>query len=149
MRRLIAWSLCVLAVSPLPARAQQCTSGPECLQRWIGPIKPNATMALVTGVLAAPVLLAGGLVTTAKLSSEEKAPPSGVTTPPPDQPNGRPELQLIPNQSAPPAARAETPKERARREQMLRFNDTLTNVGIAVGGAAVLSGIIAGIVKKK
>jgi hypothetical protein len=150
MRRwLLAGSLCIAVGLPVHAGAQQCTNGPECIQRWIRPIPPNPTEALVTAVLAAPVLLAGGVVTVAKLSSEEKAPPAGVKAPPPDQPQRRPELVLIPNQSAPPASRTVSPEERAKQEQLVRINDAITNVGIALGGAAVLAGIITGIVKKK
>jgi len=147
--RVYVWGLVLSLASAAPARAQSCTSGPECIQRWVGPIPVNTTAALVTGVIAAPIILAGGAVTAVKMTSEEKPEPAGVIAPSPSKKKRRAELALIPTEPAPPPGRPLTPAERAAHERAVRVNDAMTTAAIAVGGAAVLTGIVYGIAKKK
>jgi hypothetical protein len=152
-----AVSLIVAVASvPRPAAAQNCRNAPECLQRvFSGHLDP--IVALATGVVAGPLIVAGALGTIGNEMGREKPEPAGVvrepdpagapTTQPAKKP--KPQLSLIPNTPPPdPDARPLSPKERERIEQSMRLNDALTNTAIVVGGAAVITGIIYGIVKK-
>jgi hypothetical protein len=147
MRGFLIGGLC-MGMAFLPGRAAaQCANGPECIQRWVGPIRVDPIMALVTGVVAAPIIVAGGFVTAAKMAGADKEIPAGVV--PPAGPKQRATLTLIPTEPAPPTGRVQSPDERAAHEQAVRVNDAITNVALAVGGAAVITGIVYGIVKKK
>ena len=130
--RCFSWILCALiAAAPAVARAD-----------W------KETVALATGALAGPVILAGAAITAIQgASAPRELPPDAH--PSRHQP---PELSLIPtipSQPAPPEPTAKQRQERAKAEQQMRLNDTITNVGLAVGAAGVLTSIIAGIAKKK
>jgi hypothetical protein len=150
-RSLVAIACAGLLALPVAAHAE-CQSAPECLQIWLGPIRANTTFALVTGALAAPVILAGGIATAVQMANAEPTPPAGVLpiapvngTAPPKK--ARPKLALIPT-DPPPSGRPLTPQERAAHDRAVQINDAITNVGIAIGGAAVVGGIIYGIIKK-
>jgi hypothetical protein len=144
MRRALTFLL-VLSSGPVHAQ-QDCTSAPGCIQRWVGPVKIPTEAVLAAGVIAAPIILAGGFVTAVKTASAERGEPAGVKR----EPRKPPELALIPTTPPPPPpGHVPTPEERAKQEQLVRVNDALTNAAIAVGGAAVIGGIIYGIVKKK
>jgi hypothetical protein len=106
------------------------------------------TVALATGALAGPVILAGAAITAIEGASAPRE------LPPDSHPSRHkpPELSLVPTIPAQPAPLEPTAKqrqERAKAEQQMRLNDTITNVGLAVGAAGVLTSIIVGIAKKK
>lgn len=126
---------------------QDCTSAPGCIQRWVGPVKIPTEAVLAAGVIAAPIILAGGFVTAVKTATAERGEPAGVKRDP--EQKKKPQLALIPTDPAPPTGHVLTPEERAKQEELVRINDAITNAAIAVGGAAVIGGIIYGIVKKK
>jgi hypothetical protein len=146
MRRLLALALSLtLAALPSLAHAQQCRSIPECLS-MLGPGHVDWRVAAVAGAIATPVVVAGAVVTAAAMR-EQPAEPRGVVRDP-NQP--RPTLSLVPPADPkfphnPPPRPQETPPP---PPAAFRFNDVAANVAIAVGGAAILAGIIAGIVKK-
>jgi hypothetical protein len=130
--RKTSWLVCALiAAAPAVARAD-----------W------KETVALATGALAGPVILAGAAITAIEgASAPRELPPD--SRPSHHQP---PELSLVPTIPAQPEPLAPTAKqrqERAKAEQQMRLNDTITNVGLAVGAAGVLTSIIVGIAKKK
>ena len=158
--RPLAVSLAVLLASaPLVARAE-CRSIPECLQQaGLGPPRVGPEAALVMGALAAPAILVGGIVTVGGELRKERPAPAGVV-PGSTDPNApiamrRPNLLLVPPPE--PAVDPEPPtdpsptKNRKRPEPSsgaLQFNNV---AGAVVGGltaAAILTGFIAGMVKK-
>jgi hypothetical protein len=119
------WILAVTLLTPSLSRAD-----------W------KETVALATGVLAAPVILAGAAVTGIKTATAPRELPPDSAAPKKHQP---PELSLVPVIPAQPPAK---PYVRDRKhDEMVQLNDTMTNAALAVGGAALLTGIIVGIAK--
>ena len=150
-RRMVAIAVAAsLGGWPIAGRAQNCRSAPECLSRIFGG-RPNAEAALVTGIIAAPVILGGAVAAAAHEALKDKPDPGGVVEAPPEPGQKKPQLKLslIPNTPPPDPEPLLTPRERATSQHALEVNEALTNAAIAAGGAAVLGGILYGIIKNK
>jgi hypothetical protein len=95
--RTIVWVL-AFGLLPMQAGAQ---SVPEQLSRVFGG-KPDPLFAIVTAVVAAPVIVAGAMVTAGAEIGRERPEPAGVIRPK----KQRPQLALIPTTPPPePVAR--------------------------------------------
>jgi hypothetical protein len=123
------------------ARAD-CTSVPQCLSRFTH--QSAGTIAKIGAVMAPIVLGVGAALTLARQTSQPREAPAGVSV----TPEGRLTLDLVPV----PQDRyynAHPPVEKPRHDGVFRFNDTATNVALAVGGVAVIGSIIAGIATQR
>jgi hypothetical protein len=131
-----------LLAAPVGARAE-CHSAPECLAQLRLP-RIGWQAAAVMGAVAAPVVLLGAVVSAAS-GQREKPAPVGVVT---RTEGGRPKasLALVPPMPDPYAHAA---SGNTRPSGAFKFNDVGTNVALAVGGAAILTSIIAGIAGNK
>lgn len=142
MRIVTSLVVAVALVMTVGSARADCTSAPECLARLgLGRIDPK--VAAVTGGVAASLIAAGAAVSAAR-QEQMKPPPPGVVVLIDPEGKKTTELQLIPT---PPPALVSQSERRTLPNPAVRFNDTLTNVGLAIGGAAVLTGIILGAVK--
>jgi hypothetical protein len=138
--------LALMLLLVAPAARAECTSIPQCLSQLKIPHADALTMAKIGAVMAPAVIGIGAFVTAAIEQARPKAAPEGVVVV--EDENGQPRaaLELV------PAARDKyynpnPPHELPKPSGAFRFNDTATNVALAVGGAAVIAGIIAGIAK--
>src|SRR4051812_133836 len=132
----IALMLLLLA----PSARAQCTSIPQCLSQVKWPHTDAVTLAKIGAVLAPAVIGIGAFVTAAAEQARPKEAPPGVVVVPDEDGRPRLALQLV------PAPRDKyyhpnPPRERPRPSGAFQFNDTATNVALAVGGAAVIAGI--------
>ena len=140
---LFASSLAALTAFTLaqPARAQQCRSVPECLAfAGLTTGKVDSLFALVTAAVAAPVILTGAVITAAGQvrAEQQRREPINLA------------LIPVPEPQPPPAEpTSQELRNREKQRRVVQVNDALTNVGIAVGGAAVLGSIIYGIANAK
>ena len=150
MRAWIAIGLAsTLAAAPALAHAGDwsgCTLGPNNLNRCAVSGAPAAILAAI----AAPVLVAGAAATVAHELHRRtvERQPTGAATPAATKPQRTPKLALVP----PPVDRYRAAADDGRRaapDGAVRFNETATDVGMAVGGAMVLGAIIANVAKKK
>jgi hypothetical protein len=142
MRYLLA---VMLALAPASVRAApSCGSAPECIAR-LGLPHLNWEAAAVLGAIAAPAVLATAVLTAAGENAKEKALPEGVVVTTDENGEPRASLELVPTTRD--RYYNENPPEPQKPSGAFRFNDTATNVALAVGGAALLTGIIVGIVK--
>jgi hypothetical protein len=154
MRIALALTLTFAVVSsPAVARADDlsgCFLGPTDVSRCT---ISGAPAAILAGI-GATVLVAGAASTIAgelQKRHEEQLPAgddpaTSASTP---QKGARPSLALLPTLPDPYREAAGTPERRrhSARNPAVDFNETATNVGLAVGGAMVLGAAIATIVK--
>jgi hypothetical protein len=154
MRNALTLSLTLVSL-PALARADDfsgCFLGPSDTSRCTISGAPAAIMAGI----GATVLVAGAASTIAgelQKRHDERLPTGDdpATSASSAQKGARPSLALMPNVPDPyrEAAGAASPERRRRasRNPAVDFNETATNVGLAVGGAMVLGAAIATIVK--
>jgi hypothetical protein len=135
----------VLLAAPRAAMAQ-CHSGPECLLRLgVGQLDPKIA-AIVGG--AAAVAIAAGATAAAAREANRKEMPDGVVEELDEQGRRRLVLTLIPTPIPVTPGGPGGGDETRQVPWQLRLNDTATNVALVVGGAAILTSIIVGILKK-
>lgn len=152
MRAYVALGLAVtLVAAPVAARAGDwsgCTIGPNgALDRCT----LSGAPALALAAIAAPALFAGAAVTVAHelhKRTVERRPAGATPESAASKPDRRPNLALVP---APVDhyASAGTRDGATAPNPAVRFDETATQVGLAVGGAMVLGAIIANLAKKK
>jgi hypothetical protein len=151
MRTPIAFSLCLaLVAAPAAAHAADwsgCLLGPTDVNRCSVSGGPAAVLAAI----AAPVLVAGAAVTVAHelhKRTDERQPDGDDPGATPQQ-RTPPNLTLVPTPAPDPyRTAAGTPeRRRATPNRAFQFNETATNVGLAVGGAMVVGAMVATIVK--
>jgi len=153
MRTAIALGLSLaLLAAPATARADWsgCVVGPTDLNRCTVSGAPAAVLA----ALAVPVLVAGAAATVAhemRQRADERLPDGdGASGQAPLPKRTLPNLALVPE---PPPDPYRVPAGQSERPPApsgaVRFNETATNVGMAVGGAMVLGAMIAAIVQSK
>jgi hypothetical protein len=140
--------LALILLLAAPAARAECTSIPQCLSQLKIPHADAVTLAKIGAVMAPAVLGVGAFFTAAMEKARPKEAPEGVVIVEDEAGQPRAALELV------PAARDKyynpnPPQERPKPSGAFRFNDTATNVALAVGGAAVITGIIAGIAKGK
>lgn len=143
--RNVLFALVAVSLAAPASAAPNCSSLPECLARaGLGGRLLDEHSYAVLGALASPVVVLGAFVTAAVHAHEVK-PPVGVVVTPDEHRRPRASLALVPSTFEPaPPLDAKQPKP--HNDGAFKFNDKATNVALAVGGAAVLGGIIAGIV---
>src|SRR5262245_37522141 len=78
MSAVVVFALMGALLVPAPARAQNCRSVPECLAFTGLRFRPDPLFAVVTGALAAPILVAGAVATVAGEMAAERPAPAGV-----------------------------------------------------------------------
>jgi hypothetical protein len=140
------FALMLLLVAPA-ARAE-CTSIPQCLSQLRIPHTDAVTLAKIGAVMAPAVIGIGAFITAAAEKARPKQEPEGVVVVPDENGQPRAALELVPA-THDKYYNPNPPHELPKPSGAFRFNDTATNVALAVGGAAVIGGIIAGIVKGK
>jgi hypothetical protein len=142
--KIVSWMMCglasLVALAPVAAHARECQGAAECVANLaLGQL--DSRMATVSGVAAGAVIAAGALVTATHPSP--KADPEGVVRATDPDGKAKVSLELLParTQAADPAPSA-TSAERKRSANALRLNEAITNVGLAVTGAAVLGAMV-------
>jgi hypothetical protein len=149
MRMLGLSLVAVLLLAPASAYAGglQCKSVPECLAS-VGMGHLDAKTAAILGAAASPVVIAGAFMTAAVEQSRAKEGPRGVVVTDGDDGRPRVQLKLIPSaDDTSYGAPAPADSKRQPPSGAFKFNDTATNVALAVGGAAVVTSVIMGIVQ--
>jgi hypothetical protein len=136
----------VLPVLLVAATARaECRSVPACMfNLGVGRLDPK--LAAIAGAGAFTALAATALALHMQNLYEKEAP-AGVFTFTDEAGRQRLALALVP---VPPPVPLATPLDDGalRRAGALRLSDTLTTVGLAAGGAALVASMIAGILAK-
>ena len=138
--------LALMLLLAAPAARAECTSISQCLSQLQFPHPDAVTLAKIGAVMAPAVIGVGAFVTAALEKARPKEAPEGVVIVEDEEGQPRAALELVP-QTRDKYYDPNPHTERPKPSGAFRFNDTATNVALAVGGAAVIAGIIAGIVK--
>jgi hypothetical protein len=150
MRKGVALLLLV-ATSPTLARAQKlsCGTPTECMLSGGLPRIPWQAAAAL-GALAAPIIVAGGVGSAIMYATRPKQLPPGVELVDDGEGGLKPQLALIPapvDKYYDPNPHLPHRDRRGPPEWQRQMNDIGTTAAIALGGMALLGGIIAGIAK--
>ena len=135
----------VLASSVVPSVAGADCWSPQCVmsQRLgLGRLDPH--IAEIVGASAAAMIAMAATMAELRRQGEEKPLPDGVVEVADDSGKMHKALQLIPT----PMGMPETPdgyETLARPDGAFRFNEHAANVAIAIGGAAILTSVVMGL----